>query len=227
MIKRLVMLFVVIAGLAALSEAVLPSVASELISQGLASQTGSEAMQTTAEKHPAVYMLGGQFDKLAIQGTNIKMERIVISELRAKLTDVQVDMNALLQQRKIGIKSVKNIDLTAVLTQEELAACLNKSVKGVKNAAVSITPDKVKVTSNFAVGGLASLAVTLEGRIVSDGEKIKFVTQNFSLNNRLMGSIGGAALTEIPLFEVKKLPFHVSVRDIVMENGRVIINALN
>jgi hypothetical protein len=227
MIKRLVMLFVVVIGLAVLSEAVLPSLVGGLISQGMVSQTGSEAMKTTAHKRPAIYMLGGQFDDLAMHGTNIKMERIVISELNAKLTDVQVDMSALLQERKLAVKSVKSINLTAVLTQEELANCLNKSVKGVKNAVVNITPDKVQVTSNVTVGGLASLAVTLEGKIISDGEKIKFVTQNFSLNNRMLGNIGGGVLTEIPLFELKKLPFHVTVRDIVMENGRVIINASN
>jgi hypothetical protein len=114
-----------------------------------------------------------------------------------------------------------------VLTQEELAACLNKSVKGVKNAAVVITPDKVQATSNFVVGGLANLVVTIDGRIVGDGDKIKFVTQNFNVNNRFLGNIGGGAFNEITLVDMKKLPFNVSVQEIVMENGRVIIKASN
>ena len=37
------------------------------------------------------------------------------------------------------------------------------------------------------------------------------------------GNIGGSLLTEIPLVDLNKLPFHVSVRDIVMENGKVIL----
>lgn len=226
MLKRLILFTLVIVGLVFLSEAALPPLVSGLIAEGMKRETGSQDFTATAEKHPALYMLGGRFDSVALKGTDIKTERIVISELSANLQGVELDMNALFN-KKLTVKAVKSIDLTAVLTQEELANCLNKSVKGVKNAAVTITPDKVQATSSFAVGGLASIAVTLEGKIISDGEKIKFVTQNFSINNRFLGSIGGGVLNEIPLFELKKLPFNVTVRDIVMENGRVLIKASN
>jgi hypothetical protein len=99
MLKRLVMPFTVIALLIALSEAVLPALASTLIAKGLASRITSEDIKIVAEKHPALLMLGGQFDSLAVEGSDIKTERIVISQLNAKMTDVQLDMNALLAQK--------------------------------------------------------------------------------------------------------------------------------
>jgi hypothetical protein len=122
---------------------------------------------------------------------------------------------------------VQDIDLTAVITQDELSRFLNQNVKGVKGAVVTINAGKVQVTSNFALGSLASLAITLEGKIAGDGQKLKFVTERFLLNNNMVGNIGGSVLTEIPLVDLKKLPFGVSVRVVNMEDGKVTIFADN
>jgi len=121
------------------------------------------------------------------------------------------------------LQSVTDVDIIVVMRQDDLAQCLNQTVKGVKNAVVTITSDQVKASSTFAIGGFANVDVGLEGRIVGDGQKIKFVTEKFLINNRASGNIAGTLLTEIPLLDLNKLPFHVGVRDIVMENGKVSI----
>ena len=223
MSKRLLLGLVVVLVLVAASELLLPLVMSNIVNQGLMSLTGSNQVVTKLTQTPAVFMLGGKFDRIQIKAEHAKIDKIVFSEMNIALTNAQLDMGKLFTSRLIDLQSVDNVDIIAVVDQEELARHLNETVKGVKNAVVVITPDKVTASSNFAIGGVVNVAVSLEGRIVSDGQKIKFVTDRFLINNRLTGNIGGSLLTEVPIVDINKLPFHVNIRDIVMENGKAIL----
>jgi hypothetical protein len=224
MSKRLIVVVaVLLVLLAAASEAMLPTVLSEFVAQSMRGLINADHVNVRLEKHPAVLMLGGNFDAITASATNVKIDKIMFSEMLVVLKEVQLDTKALLSQHQMALQSVGNIDLMASVTQEELARFLNQSVKGVKNAVVSITPEKTQVTSQFVLGGFANVAITLDGKVVSDGQKIKFVTERFLLNNVLVGNIGGSLLGEIVLADLKKLPFNVSIREVVMENGKVTV----
>jgi len=219
--KRLFFGLAVALMLVAASELLLPVVMSNAVNQGLMSLTGSNQVMAKLTNSPALLMLGGKFDSIQIKAEHAKIDKFVFSEMSIALTNAQLDMGKLISQRVVDFKSVDGVDIIAVVSQDELAQYLNQTVKGVKNAAVVITPDKVKASSTLAIGGVVNVAVSLEGRIVSDGQIIKFVTDRFLVNNMSTGNIGGSLLTEIPLVDVNKLPFHVNVRDVVMENGKV------
>lgn len=221
MAKRLMAVILFVLMLFAASELFLPLVMSNALNQGLMSLAGSDRASTTLSTRPALLMLGGKFDTIQIMANHAKIDKITFSELNIALSNAQLDMGKLWSSRLVELKSVDDVDITAVIGQEELAQHLNQSVKGVKNATVVITPDLIKASSTFLIGGFANVAVSLEGKIVSDSQKIKFVTDRFLINNVLAGNIGGSLLTEIPLVDLNKLPFHVSVRDVVMGNGKV------
>ncbi len=224
MSKRLIVVVAVLLVLiVAASEALLPTVLSEFVAQSMRGLINADHVYVRLEKHPAVVMLGGQFDAIIVTATNVKIDKIMFSEMLVSLKEVQLDTSALLTRRQMALQSVGDIDLMATVTQDELARFLNQSVKGVKNAVVSITPEKAQVTSQFALGGFANVAITLDGKVVSDGQKIKFITERFLLNNILVGNIGGALLGEIVLADLKNLPFSVSIRQVVMENGKVTV----
>lgn len=225
--RRLLYLVAFILALAVATQFILPAVISEIVAQGMVSQTGSEDVNAKVEKWPALLMLGGSFDQIRLSATNAKTDKITFSDFNATLNDVRLDMSTLLSKRMVAMKSVGNVEVVAVISEAELARYINQSVKGVKNAVVKITPDKVQATSALSFGGFATVTVTIDGKIAVDSQRIKFVTERFALNNSPVGSIGGLALTEIPLVEHKKLPFNVSVRDIVTENGRIVIYADN
>lgn len=219
--KRLLLALVVVLILVAVSELFLPMVMSNSVNHGLKSLTGSDQVTATLTNKPAILMLGGRFDTIQIKAEHAQIDKIVFSEMSIALTQAKLDMGKLIGSQVVDFQSVGDVAITAVVDQDELARYLNQTVKGVKNAAVVITPDKVKASSNFAIGGIINVAVSLEGKIVSDGQKIKFVTDRFLINNMSAGAIGGGLLTEIPLVDVNKLPFNVNVRDIVMDNGKV------
>lgn len=206
-------------------EVILPKVVSDAVAQGLREITGSNQVTARVAKTPAVLMLDGSFDKVTADASEVKTEKITFRNMHINLTDVKLNVESLLFSRKLVLEQVKNIELTAVIGQEELAAYLNNSVKGLKNAVVTITPDKVQVNSALTLGGIARVDIKLEGRIVSDHEnrRINFVTERFWLNNSPVGNIGGSLFTEVPLVDMKKMPFNVNVRDVVMEQNQIII----
>lgn len=209
------------------SELLLPWLVSIFIARSMIGIVGTDQVAATIEKRPALAMVTGQFDRVAIKAQGAKLDKIMFDELDAVLTDVRLDQQALLVNRQLVVKSARNVEMTAVLSQEELSRFLNQSVKGVKNAVVTVDGGQVKVNAEFGIGGIASLAVTLEGRVAADNQKIKFVTDRFLINHTLVGKIGGIALTEIPLVDLKKLPFGVMVSNISMEQGKVTVFADN
>lgn len=223
--RRLTTLLLFIVMVVAAVEVVLPKLVSDAVAQGLRDMTGSRQVTAKVDKSPAILMLDGKFDRVSAVASDVKTEKITFQSMNIKLTDVDVDTSSLLTSRKLVLNKVNDVEITATIAQEELAAFLNSSVKGVKNAVVNITSGKVEVTSALTLGGFARVDVKLEGRIAGDREnkRIKFVTDRFWLNNTPVGNIGGSLLTELPLVDLKKLPFGVNVRDVVMEQGQVII----
>ncbi len=223
--KRLTTMILFITMVLAAVEIVLPKVVSDAVAQGLRDLTGSKQVVAKVDKSPAVLMLGGQFDKVSADASDVKTDKLTFRNMHIALTDVAVDMPSLLTKRALVLRQVGDAVITTTITQEELAAFLNSSVKGVKNAVVTLSPGKVEVDSVLTLGGIARVDIKLEGRITGDREKhsIKFVTDRFWLNNTPVGNIGGSLLTEVPLLDLKKLPFGVNVRDIVIEQGQVTI----
>lgn len=208
-------------------ELAMPSLVGSLIARGMSGATGSDRVTAEVAKRPALLMFDGRFDSIRIHAYDSKVDKIVFAELDATLKNVALDMPTLIAQRKVAVKGVRDIDLTAVITQEELSRFLNQSVKGVKNAKVTIESGKVNVGASFLIGQIASIAITLEGKVVGDGHRIKFVTDRFLLNNNAVGNIGGSVLTEIPLVDLRKLPFGVKATSVVMDAGRITIVADN
>ena len=221
--KRLKVIILLVLSLLVTSELLLPIMMSKVVSQGMMSLAGSDYVTAKLSKTPGIGMLAGSFDTIQVKVNRAKIDKITTSEMNIALTKAQLNINKLFVNREVELQSVEGVDITVVMGQEDLAQYLNQAVKGVKNAVVIITPDQVKASSTFAIGGFANVAVSLEGKIIGDGQKIKFVTEKVLINNMLAGNMIGSLLTEIPLVDLNKLPFHVGVRDIVMENGKVMV----
>jgi len=202
---------------------VLPWLVSDFIARSVGDQMQSEQITAKVTKNPAFLMLNGKFDEVAISAVKAQTGRLVFQEMDVAISAASIDMPALFLDRRLVLASAGKIELSGVITQEELSRYLNANVKYVKNAVVTVRDGRVVIDAQLVVIGPVVLKVTLDGRIVGDDRQIRFVTEKFSLDDRLSGNISGALLTEIPLADLRKLPFAVGVREIVMEQGRIVV----
>lgn len=226
--KRLSILFLaLIASLIVATEFLLPQVAQNAVAQGMAEITGTGEVQATVSNRPAIGMLAGSFDHIKVESTNAKIDKIVFSSLKADFRKIQLDRQQLYLNRSVKIEQIGEVNVEAVLTQDEVARYLNQNVKGVKNTTVTLDKGKMQAQSSFVLGGIASVSIGLEGRVLNDGQRIKFVTDKLLLNNSPVGNVGGIGLAEISLLDLKKLPFGVTVRDIILEQGKLTLYADN
>jgi len=201
----------------------LPWLVSGFVARSVGDQIRAEQITAKVTKTPALLMLGGKFDEVAISAVKAQIGRIVFQEMSIVASAAAIDMTALLRDRRFVMESAGKIELSGVITQEELSRYLNANVKNVKNAVVTVRDGRVAIDAQLVIIGPIAVKVTLDGRIVGDDRQIRFVTEQFSLNDGLAGNISGALLTEIPLADLKQLPFAVGVREIVMEQGRIIV----
>ncbi|MBP2640590.1 MAG: hypothetical protein H6Q66_1541 [Firmicutes bacterium] len=202
---------------------VLPWLVSDFIARSVGNQMQTEQITAKVTKTPAFLMLGGTFDEVAISAVKAQTGRLVFQEMNVVISAASIDMPALLRDRRLVLSSAEKIELSGVITQEELSRYLNANVKYVKNAAVTVRDGRVAIDAQLVIIGPIAVKVNLDGRIVGDDRQIRFVTEHFSLNDGLAGNISGALLTEIPLADLRQLPFAVGVREIVMEQGRIIV----
>lgn len=208
-------------------EIFLPLFVSTLLAQGMARLTGVDRASVSVSKRPAVLMLGGAFDRVVVNADHIKTDKIILRDFRAELQDVQLDMGTLLTRKAVVLQSLGTATVQAAVTQEELASYLNSSVRGIKNAKVTIVPGKMEAAADFSLGGFANISLVLQGRVIGDEQKIKFVTERLLVNGLASGNITLGTLAEIPIADLKKLPFNVHIRDVTMDVGRVVIHADN
>ena len=211
--------------LLAFSQILLPLAISDVIATAMTKLTSADKVEARADKSPAIMMLAGNFDTISVKAIGAKTDKVVFDEFDIDLNNVHVDMASLIQNRSLTMKSVDDVTVRAVISEAELARTINQTVKGAKNAEVSITPEKVTATSRLSMGGLVNAKVILEGRFVSTDHTIIFHTEHFQINNSMMGKFGGALLTDITLIDLKKLPFDVTVKNITLEQGKAVVYA--
>jgi hypothetical protein len=209
--------------LAVVAQLVLPALIGSFVARGIGGKIPAESITAKVTKVPAIAMLDGKFATVAVAAVNATVGKIVFRDLNISLEEAQLDMGALLGERRLALQSVRNVDLSGSITQEELTRYLQANVRGVKDAVVTVDSGRVTIEARLALGGPLALTVRLEGKVAGSGQQIKFVTDRFLLNNMLTGNISGSPLTEIPLVDLRNLPFAVGVREIAMEKGQVTV----
>lgn len=227
MLKRLGFIFVVLAFILFFSQFLLPVAIADILGDAMATATRAEKTDAQVEKMPALMMLGGSFDHVRVHAEAAKTDKITFDRFDVEMKQVKVDMYSLVRTRKLEDVSAQSVKVEAVVSENELARAINKSVKGAKDAKVTITPEKVSAEGMVSIGGVVNAKVRLEGKIISQDGKIVLKTENFQINHGIVGKLGGKMLTDLVLVDLMDLPFHVTVKNIILEQGRAVIHADN
>lgn len=227
MLKRFGFVFVVLALILFFSQFLLPIAIADILGDAMATATRAEKTDAQVEKMPALLMLAGNFDHVRVHAEAAKTDKITFDRFDVEMKQVKIDMYALVRTRKLEEVSAQSVKVEAVVSENELAHAINKSVKGAKDAKVSITPEKVTAEGVVSIGGVINAKVRLEGKIVSQDGKILLQTENFQINHGVVGKLGGKMMTDLVLVDLVELPFHVTVKNITLEQGRAVIHADN
>lgn len=226
--KRQLMMLVAAVGIVLAGLAIfLPQIVSQAVAQGMRGVLHSNQVTARVEKTPSFLLLDGQFDQIHLAAKDAKPDKLLFSDMQADLSGVKIDMPVLISSGRVVLTEVKEANLTASVTQDELARYLNQSVKGIKAAKVTVQGGKVQVAGTLGIGKIAQMTVTIEGHVAIDGQKLKLVTEKILLNNAQVGSIGGALLADIQLVDVKSLPFGVALRNVIADQGKITVFADN
>lgn len=226
-LKRLTIwggVFIILIGL---SQVFLPAIVSGGIAKAVKVFADAREVEVTAEKFPALLMLGGGFDKVSVQAKGVQAGKVSFDEFKVYLEGAQIDVLSLFKQNEFLLKNVKHADIEAVVSEAELASLINRKIKGAKNAEVLITPQKVTVKSTVSLGNILNASVGMEGKIIVSDNRIVFTTERFQIDNSNFGKYSGSVFTDLVLADFKQLPFEVRVRKVVMEDHRAIIQADN
>lgn len=227
MLRRLTIwggVFIILIGL---SQVFLPMIVSDGMAKAVKVFADAKEVEVTAEKFPALFMLGGNFDKITINAKGAQTDKIVFDEFMVHLDEVQIDALGFFKQNEFLLKNVKNAEITAVVSEAELASLINRKIKGAKNAEVMITPQKVVVKSMISLGNVMNAAVGLEGKIIVSDNRIVFTTEHFNIDNKNFGKFSGSVFTDLVLVDFKQLPFEVKVKKLILEDKKVLIQADN
>ena len=230
MIKRFLLFLLVLIGITFALQLALPSIVSSFLENKMANYVQSDSIKIKAEKAPAYHMLVGNFDTITLDAKNTQIDKITFKSMHIVLNEVKLDETVLLQEKKAVLKEVGLITLKAILTEKEISTYLNANVKGLQNAIVSIeTDNKATISGELTIGGFTAVGLKLQGRIIKDGKKAKFMPEQFSINDKKVGDsiVKGNILSEITILDASKLPFNVTIKEIISEKGQIIINADN
>ena len=218
-------LLVIIALIAAISELILPFAASLALDRALARAVPSREMSVSARSFPGLRLAIGDFGQIRATGTDARIGRLGVKEMRMSLEDARIDMGALVSQNQLVLRDVRDLQVSMKFTEADLAAYLSEQVKEVKDARVLITPGKVEIKSGIDLGPI-KFALGVTGRIVGDDKSIRFVSDSLNFSGT-GGRSFGAMLGEVILVDLAQLPFKVGVRKVTMETGSFTIQADN
>lgn len=227
MAKRLTIFLGIIIILIVMCQVLLPNLVINGLSKFVKNQGNTERVTVSVEEFPAVLMLLGNFGKITVSANEVKTDKIALEKIDLRLDNVKLDIIGLLQDNRLKVESIEKAQLQAIVSEDTLAELINQRIKGAKDSKVKITPEKVTVASNLALGKMANAAVSLEGKIILSDNRIIFTTQQFNIDNPILGKLGGRVFTDLILVDFSNLPFDIRVKNIEQEDGRVAIQASN
>ncbi|MBP2665630.1 MAG: hypothetical protein H6Q76_610 [Firmicutes bacterium] len=213
------------AALLVFSEIITPLVVSFWLDSALSKVMPARQHNVSARSLPGISLWMGRFDGVKAVSEDASIDGLKIQEARVTLDDARINMGTLVRSNRVTVQDVRNLEIVMKLNEKDLAEYLGAKVKEVKNPSVKILADKIQIHGDVDLG-ILKISVSTEGQIVGDAQSIRFRSERLEVKNT--GGINFNSLfSEIPLLDLRTLPFKAGVRKIVMEPGLITLYADN
>jgi len=191
----------------------------------LKNATQASAATVSLQTMPAVLMLLGQLDTVDMKAENAMLGQVRVQELTLKGRNVGVDLSNLDAKDGSAVRRADSLELTGVITADNLADLLKRKVDKVQDIQVTITPQAVTATGKVKIAGRQA-DIHLEGVLFDDDGSVYFRMTKLDIRNALFGTAAiGNFFGDILLINLHAMPFSAELDKVVQKDGEVVLTA--
>ena len=215
------LLFLLLVGL---SEAVLPKIASGALEAALRNTLKTENVDVSARAFPALTMLVGRVGTIDIEAENGMLGNLRSAKLTLHGEGVQMPADVLVN-RNFAVTGADVLTLTGVVTADDLADFLNRDIKEIEDAKVTITKDQVLADATTKVMG-RSADVHIEGVFFIEDNTICLRLTNVKVKKIFFGrDLTANFFDRIDIYDFNRLNMPVELDEAIHGDGEVLLKA--
>jgi hypothetical protein len=227
MLKKLLISFAVLVGLAALADRGLAVVAGNATAEQIRIHEGlREDPDVTFQGFPFVTQaFGGEFQRVEVTARDVEREGVTIDRIHAVLEGVEVDLSAALNGRVQAVP-VQEGEATLRLTYGDLQTYLSRKPGNIR---ISVREGRPVIVSSFGVPGVGTVDVegtptvrTTATSVRVSVSGVRAVAGGVTLTSALASSAAARASFTIPL---EGLPFGIQVTEARLTDSALEVTA--
>lgn len=224
--KRISILIGIVVLAAAFCQLLLPGIISGNLANRIKEAARAENVTANVRAMPGFMLLAGQMDNLDVVVDNAWLGDIQVSRLTLHGKNLQVDYSALDSRDGSAIQSADNLELTGVITQQDLQDMLVKKMEKVDNLHVQMDTDKISATGQVKLLGRMA-DITLEGKVLPENGGLYFHMTRLDIRNAVLGqAVLGNFFGDILIFDLYNSPIRAEIDDVQQQAGQVTIKAV-
>ena len=224
--KRISILIGIVVLAAAFCQLLLPGIISGNLANRIKEAARAENVTANVRAMPGFMLLAGQMDNLDVVVDNAWLGDIQVSRLTLHGKNLKVDYSALDSRDGSAIQSADNLELTGVITQQDLQDMLVKKMEKVDNLHVQMDTDKISATGQVKLLGRMA-DITLEGKVLPENGGLYFHMTRLDIRNAVLGqAVLGNFFGDILIFDLYNSPIRAEIDDVQQQAGQVTIKAV-
>ena len=228
----LIILLLVVAG--AFVQFVGPAILTNYLTNLVKDATKAQEVSLTLEALPNAKIALGYVDKLHCTATVATIGDLNLKEVELNGTNLRVDVAEILKPTE-GISreehtnrclpSAGSLELSGIITEQQLADFLAEKVDRVENPQVSMSPEGITVAGKVKIIKREA-DVQIGGQIIARDGDLYFQMLSLNVENAILRRVNlDKFLGDFNLTQAVKMPFGLQFRTVEMRNGEAFVKA--
>ena len=231
--KFLSVIVILLLIIAALLQFVLPRVVESILKNQIVNSTAATAVEVSLSSHPDFRISLGEIDKVhatAAAGKigEINFKNLALDGEKIRLDILEIlfpnkDLSAQLRNQTV-LKHADKIQLSGIITQEEIQNFIANKDDNFKNAQVSLKPEGATATAQVKFFG-RTVDLDIAGTFIAMNGDIYFHMTKLNSNSILSRVNIDTFLSDIKVLDSANLPFGLKFESVELRDGEAVITA--